>query len=396
VKESFLHQLLQGYLHAYSEEDLQERMRRYKWQLDGRQFIVMYMQMSGIASMEGKFRSGDEGLATFAAVNMIEELAAEHFEQHNAVNFHNLAVGLLIVAPKDGEYEEALKAFSAELTASINMLLKMRLTIAISRPTAKLSTVPLYFEEAKVAAGYRSLESDNQIIGLEERGIQSEGAAEHAYPFTLEREFIQALRTGREQDAQSLLHAFMEALSCTGAKQIDVQQGMLHLLGSVLHAVMSSGISPNVLYKGENMYERLSQIREPKLQLSWFQKRIVAPFMQELASRSDAGTKRLIESAMIYLGQNYMYDISLDNCADHIGTNPFYLSKAFKSVTGVNFIDYLTNLRMEKAKELLRESALKINDVAEQVGYQHSYFNRIFKRIEGMTPSRYRELSQAE
>ncbi|MNC53328.1 HTH-type transcriptional regulator YesS [compost metagenome] len=49
---------------------------------------------------------------------------------------------------------------------------------------------------------------------------------------------------------------------------------------------------------------------------------------------------------------------------------------------------------MEKARELLRDTDLLINDVAERVGYQHSYFNRIFKKLEGMTPTRYRELSR--
>ncbi|PQP90193.1 AraC family transcriptional regulator, partial [Paenibacillus sp. AR247] len=80
VKESFLHQLLQGYLYAYSEEDLRSRMERYRWQVHGKQFVVLYVQLTGIAAMEGKFKFGDEGLVTFASVNMIEELAAAHFE----------------------------------------------------------------------------------------------------------------------------------------------------------------------------------------------------------------------------------------------------------------------------------------------------------------------------
>ena len=56
--------------------------------------------------------------------------------------------------------------------------------------------------------------------------------------------------------------------------------------------------------------------------------------MKELTSRTDGQVKRLIEQAMIYMQKNYMRDISLDNCADHIGTNPFFLSKSFKQVTG--------------------------------------------------------------
>ena len=192
-----------------------------------------------------------------------------------------------------------------------------------------------------------------------------------------------------------MLASFLDALSGKGAKEIDVQQGMLHLLGNVQHAIMVSGINPNRLFKGANLYEQLSQIREPRRILEWFKDRVLAPFQQELSGRSDAQVKRMIEQAMIYLQQNYRNDISLDNCADHTGTNPFFLSKTFKQVTGKNFIDYLTELRMEKAKELLRESEIKICDVADQVGYQHSYFNRIFKKLEGMTPTRYRELSRS-
>ncbi|WP_102716447.1 helix-turn-helix domain-containing protein [Paenibacillus castaneae] len=396
VKESFLHQLLQGYLYAYSEEDLLGRMERYKWEVNNRCFVVLYVQLTGITSLEGKFKYGDEGLVTFAAVNMVEELAAQYFEQSKTINFHDLAAGLLLIMPKDASYREELQAFSEELTHAVNLILKMRLTIAISAPTSAITNIPLAFEEAKHAASQRDFENENQMIDMGQLHANGEGITEQQYPFSLEREFIQALRTGQGSDAYELLHAFLEALSYKGAKAVDVQQGMLHLLGSVQHAIMVSGIQPTRLFKCVNMYEQLSQIREPQLILTWFQERVCLPFLEELGSRSDSQVKRLIEQAMIYLQQNYMNDISLDNCADFIGTNPFFLSKSFKQVTGKNFIDYLTGLRMDKAKELLRESGLKINDVAEQVGYQHSYFNRIFKKSEGMTPSRYRELSQAE
>ncbi len=396
VKESFLHQLLHGHLYAYSEEDLLDRMERYKWRVSRHRFIVLYMQLTGIASLEGKFKYGDEGLVTFAAVNMIEELAAHRFEQSKTINFHDLAAGLLLIVPNDGSYADEIEAFAGELTHAVNLILNMRLTIAVSEPTGNISDLPIIFEEAKQAASQRNFENENQLIEMAKLHAGGEGGEETAYPFTLEREFIQALRTGQESSANELLSAFLEALSCKGAKAVDVQQGMLHLLGSVQHAIMVSGIQPTRLFKCVNMYEQLSQIREPELILAWFKERVCVPFLTELGGRSDSQVKRLIEQAMIYLQQNYMKDISLDNCADHIGTNPFFLSKTFKQVTGKNFIDYLTGLRMDRAKELLRESGLKINDVAEQVGYQHSYFNRIFKKLEGMTPSRYRELSQAE
>ncbi|MFH5181299.1 helix-turn-helix transcriptional regulator [Paenibacillus sp. TAB 01] len=129
--------------------------------------------------------------------------------------------------------------------------------------------------------------------------------------------------------------------------------------------------------------------------LDWFGSKLVQPFILELDARSDVQLKRAVESAMIYLQKHYMDDISLDSCAEHTGLNAVTLSKWFKQVTGTNFIDYLTELRMDKAKELLQQTELKINDVAIAVGYQHSYFNRIFKKHLGTTPSQYRELSRS-
>lgn len=393
VKESFLHQLMQGYLYAYSEEDLLNRMESFKWEVRDRVFIVMYVQLTGITSHEGKFKYGDEGLVTFAAVNIISELADLHFEQHNSINFHDLTAGLLVIVPNDETYAGELQAFSEELTQAVNQMLKMNVTLAISRPVSKISEIPGSFETAKQAAAFRNFSNENQILDMETQPHVPE-EAELQYPFSLERELIQAMRTGQESDTYKLLEDFLVSLSSNGAKEIDVQQGMLHLLGSIQHAVMVSGINPNRLFKGINMYESLSQIRETKLILEWFQDKIVAPYLRELMQRTDAQVKRIIEQAMLYLQQNYMNDISLDNCAEHTGTNPFFLSKSFKQVTGKNFIDYLTEIRMEKARELLRDTDLLINDVAERVGYQHSYFNRIFKKLEGMTPTRYRELSR--
>ncbi|QYR23545.1 helix-turn-helix domain-containing protein [Paenibacillus sp. sptzw28] len=394
VKESFLLQLIQGYLYAYSEQDLIDRMRLYRWEVDERQFVILYIRFTGFTLPDGRFSQGDEGLATFAAVNIIEELAAERFNQSNVLNFHDLSAGLLITTRKDDSYLQPLRDLCDRITQAINHILHMHVTIAVSNPTPSISRIPLLFEEAKLAVSYRIFDNDNQLIDMD-RVNSAEDAQEPRYPFAQERDIIQSMRVGRMAETESHLCEFLKALSVNGAKEIDVQQGMLHLLGSIQHAILISGINPNRLFKGANMYELLSQIREPERILAWFRDKVIRPFMRELDERSGAQVKRMVEETMIYIQQNFMRDISLDNCADLTGTNPYFLSKTFKQVTGKNFIDYLTELRMERAKELLRESELKINDVAVTVGYQHSYFNRIFRKQEGMTPTQYRELSRA-
>jgi len=394
VKHGFLHQLLQGHLHAYSEADLRRRMERLLRGTEGCRFVVVYVRLIGMLGGEGKFRDGDEGLVSFAAANLLEELAAPRFPRSETIHFHDMSAGVLVFVPPDLSCADEIESFCAEAAARINRVLHLHAVMAFGEPVPRIRDVPLAFERAKQAAGLRLLDNANQIIRMEREMADQEEAAELRYSFTLERELLQALRTGDEDGARAHLEAFLGSLCGGGAKEIDVQQGMLQLLGQVQHAMMASGFHPHRLYGGANLYAELSRLREPKQMLRWFMNRVLAPYFREWASRADARVKRLAGQAAEYLHRNYMRDISLESCADALGTSPYALSKAFKAATGTNFIDYLTELRLEKAKQLLRESELKIHDVAGMVGYQHSYFNRIFKKLEGITPTLYRQRSR--
>lgn len=102
----------------------------------------------------------------------------------------------------------------------------------------------------------------------------------------------------------------------------------------------------------------------------------------------------MIEDLLQYLERNYQYDISVNELAAHkYFVSPSYLSRLFKAETGENFSKYLMRLRMEKARQLLRETMLKISDIATYVGYNDvSYFIMTFKKQNQMTPEQYRNM----
>lgn len=97
--------------------------------------------------------------------------------------------------------------------------------------------------------------------------------------------------------------------------------------------------------------------------------------------------KRLLE----YMKENYMKDISLKTAADLINMSESYLSFIFKKETGTGFTDYLNSLRVDKAAHHLVNSQLPIYEIALEVGYENiNYFGRIFKKIKGVSPQKYR------
>lgn len=99
-----------------------------------------------------------------------------------------------------------------------------------------------------------------------------------------------------------------------------------------------------------------------------------------------------INVVLNYLEKNYYKKVTLEEVAEYINISPFYLSKIFKKHTGINFIDYLTNLKIEKAKELLEYTDMPVINIAIELSFNEpNYFARVFRKTAGMTPSKYRE-----
>ena len=121
------------------------------------------------------------------------------------------------------------------------------------------------------------------------------------------------------------------------------------------------------------------------LKISLFEKRVSA------AAEPEKQEERAITGITRYLQEHLAEEISLCVLADNFHLNPQYISQLFKSEIGVNFLAYLTNIRMEKAKKLLLATSLSIAEVAEQSGYgDYRVFTKVFKKSEGVTPSQYR------
>ncbi len=119
--------------------------------------------------------------------------------------------------------------------------------------------------------------------------------------------------------------------------------------------------------------------------------KLLAIMDAEVLTREDDESS-VIQQVLEMIEQEYRQDISLEQIADRVFLSPSYLSYYFKKETGKNFIKYLTVFRLEKAKELLTTTNIKVITISEMVGYLNSsYFCLLFKNYTGMTPVRYRE-----
>jgi two-component system response regulator YesN len=99
-----------------------------------------------------------------------------------------------------------------------------------------------------------------------------------------------------------------------------------------------------------------------------------------------------LRKAIEYIHEHYNEQVSLNEVADSIYVSTFYISRMFKKELGKSFVDYLNDVKIEKAKELLKDIKYKTYEVADLVGISDPhYFSKLFKKHSGMTPSEYRE-----
>jgi len=147
------------------------------------------------------------------------------------------------------------------------------------------------------------------------------------------------------------------------------------------------------------------------LRKAWFDTRVLSPkehhsitqllniFAQHLSIitnqimvRQDQAEPAVISKAKHFIQDHLDEELSLTQVARTVNTSTFYFCKLFKKVTGLNFTDYVSRLRIEKAKNLLMNPNLRVSEIAYEVGFQSlTHFNRVFKKILGQSPTIYRQ-----
>lgn len=111
------------------------------------------------------------------------------------------------------------------------------------------------------------------------------------------------------------------------------------------------------------------------------------------AAASRLGAKESVHKAIRYMQDHYMEDIDIGTLADSLGFHSAYLTRLFNRYVGETPLKYLTGIRIEEAKKLLRDSSLSIADVGERVGYPDQFhFSKTFRKATGMNPSAFRKL----
>ncbi|MBR6483677.1 MAG: response regulator [Clostridiales bacterium] len=215
---------------------------------------------------------------------------------------------------------------------------------------------------------------------------------EDDYPTNYEKDLFAAVQTGDIRTAEVEATRFFDWMkNSSGGSLSDIR---LKTLEFVLRAEQVAYSKGGHVYRFKGRSDYLPEVCaiESLDQLGlWFIKHIETAVTMVNSSNSDPQSDA-VAKAKEYIDTHYSQDLSLEGMSRQTDISPYYFSKLFKNKTGVTFIDYLTNLRIEKAKELLSDPSRSMKEICSEVGYSDpNYFSRIFKKVTGQTPTEYKD-----
>lgn len=215
---------------------------------------------------------------------------------------------------------------------------------------------------------------------------------EEDYPIQIEQKLFERVQAGDTAGAVAEGGSFFDwMLSNHRGAEMDIK---LKALEFVMRAETIGLEAGGNTYRFESRHDYLKTVvdfQNYEELRSWFLTKL-REAARSVYENKEKPTASLVEQAKAYIDTHYSKEISLDDVSREVNISPYYFSKLFKEETGGNFIDYVTAIRMEKAKELLSNTDKSMKEICSEVGYSDpNYFSRTFKKNVGVTPTEYKE-----
>lgn len=392
--ESVLHHVLLSRLAEGDLSPLRESMPDpYLRDISYDGYAVAVLRIDNYGELARNVYAGDEEALLFSAVNICEEsVGADTFV------FRQLGLKKQITLLKGiagtgvgSDQASAFEAFEADNAALLENFLrfgKFRISLGLGRPYEGWEGIHRSYAEAYKAAERTPFRSGSRLVAPAEAANREEGPP--LWTAGWDELFRSACQSRDAEKAAGLIDTVLRSPEAEAASRGQVYAFAARMLELADQAVRAGSAGPDrdVPYLFERSRIRalddLSEIRE------W-----ISAELSRLLRRGHPvywNSKALIRDLRDYVARHFTSEeMTLGLLSSKFGMNVYQICRLFKSEFGMNFHVFLTELKMEKAKEYLRRTDMPVQDIAFLVGYKETkYFFKVFKKQVGLTPSEYR------
>ncbi|MDI4646863.1 response regulator [Cohnella hashimotonis] len=392
MRDEVVRELIELPYDPYRETRILHRLRTLEldWLLGGH-LALLLVEVDDLRSIETRDGSRLEKELILFGIGNIAKQTLEEDMPHLSVLAPDQRNRWAIVleCPEDG-WLETCKELAGMLIGRVNQYVKVNVSVAISSGCGDTKRLHALYQEAEDILMQKAVYGGNRML----TSLGWENEAERDVPSIAQTdEVLDLVRYGTDEDIRTAMDRFVEMVKCWGAGHIrDTQQRIFEWLLSLFKKAATLGWTdrswernPVIVWERLEKFDTLGSLREQSEQF-------LLAMAQDFRSHA-APPSQIIQEADKYIRAHYGESLTLPSVAAEVHVTPVWLSKLFKKEMHKTFLEYLTDIRMEKAKKMLADVQYKIYEISAQVGYKDPvHFTKVFKRQTGLTPKEYRRL----
>ena len=319
---------------------------------------------------------------------VVRECMKEYYP--NCVVGSTMGNKLAVMIPYDGdkmEYNERIAII--EKSRELVRVLRRKTDISFRVGISSVKTLEEARDSYKEALNALTM-TTGSVAHVDDLPIGCQYEAD--YPIHLEKRLFAEVKNGETDHAIATAETYFDLVAANYAD--DLMNMRLKVLEFALfaeHLAYESGGMTYEFRAREDYLPTIMAISDLDTLKKWFGDKI-GTATHNVSCKATEKSMSVVETAKEYIQNNYSKDISLDDVSRTVNISPYYFSKIFKEETGEGFVEYLTGIRIEKAKELLNTTEYSIKEICSMVGYADpNYFSRSFKKNVGVTPTEYKD-----
>lgn len=402
-RDKFLNSLITN---KYNSSDVFRRAKSFGIDLEKSGFIVSVLSIDSDYSfrrnVNEQITSTEEyesqvidewELMEFAVFNICEEIIDKH--KAGVVFTHDEYI-VFIFTSNDGNKENLInKSISIleEIQICIEKYMEISVSIGMGRFCPDVSQLFHSYEDSVTALDYRMILKKNQIIYIED--LEPENRKKLVFNELKERTLIGCLKVGTPEEISNVINNFFRELIEAQISFKDYQIYLLQMLTVIFKVARDLNVDMFILFGDTyNLISEIYKFKDLDDVREWMTN-ICLKVRNCISINRLYTSSEIVKKAVEYVHKNYHdSEIVIEKVCKYLHISSSYFSTLFKKEMNMTFNNYLTNVRLEASKELLRTTDMKFYEIAQRVGFSEpNYFSYCFKKKFGISPSEYRNKS---
>ena len=299
--------------------------------------------------------------------------------------------GMVVIAALDDDNTTTgLIDVLGDICKETKRILEVPVTIGIGHSVTGLSKIAGSYQTAVEGLGYKAVVGSGITIYIND--MEPVGSCKLEFDNSDESDFISAVKFGPDEKIEAVMVRISGKLESARVHYRQQQVYVFGVLNTVIQMIQQYDLNLEEILGGELEYLNVIDKLQKREEFGEWLLKTARKMNQAINQERDMTTRQVIQQARQYIMDNYQNpDLSVEMICRHLHMSPAYFSTMFKKETGQAYIAYLTEIRLNKAVELLNKTDDKTYVIASKVGYQEqNYFSYVFKKKFGVSPTKFR------